>query len=63
MKEFVVAGLLVSPFVRYALLAGLLFLPIRLVLVRLRFDRWFWHPPLAEAAIYLCLLAALNVLV
>ncbi len=62
MREFVVAGLLVSPFVKYALLAGLLFLPIRLVLVRLRFDKWFWHPVLAEVAVYLCLLAALNVI-
>ena len=30
MKEFVVAGLLISPFVKFALIAGVLFLPIRL---------------------------------
>ena len=60
MKEFVVAGLLISPFVKFALIAGALFLPIRLVLVHLHFDKWFWHPVLAEGAIYLCLLAALN---
>ena len=63
MKEFVVGGLLISPFVKYALIAGVIFLPVRLVLVTLRFDKWFWHPVLVEAAIYICILATLNVLV
>ncbi len=63
MKEFVVAGLLISPFVKYALIAGIVFLPVRFVLVALEFQKWFWHPLLAEAAIYLCILAALNILV
>ena len=60
MREFVVAGLLVSPFVKYALLAALVFVPVRLILVALNFQKWFWHPLLAEAAIYVCLLAILN---
>ena len=63
MTEFVVGGLLVSPFIKYALIAVLLFLPVRLVLVRLNFQKWFWHPILAEAALYLCILATLNILV
>ena len=62
MREFVVAGLLVSPFVKYALIAGLVFVPVRLILVVLNFQKWFWHPLLAEAAIYVCLLATLNIL-
>ena len=62
MKEFVVGGLLVSPFVKYALLALLVFLPVRFVLVHLQFQKWFWHPVLAGAAVYLCILATLNVL-
>lgn len=62
MKEFVVGGLLMTPFVKFALLAGLVFLPVRLVLVHLNFERWFWHPLLAEACIYLCILACLNIL-
>ena len=63
MREFVVAGLLISPFVKYALIAGLLFVPVRLVLIHLEFQKWFWHPLLAEAAVYLCILAAINILV
>lgn len=62
MKEFVVGGLLISPFVKLALIAGLVFLPVRFVLIRLRFERWFWHPQLAEGCIYLCILSALNLL-
>lgn len=62
MTEFVVGGLLVSPFMRYALLALLIFLPVRFALVHLRFDKWVWHPFLAEAAIYLCIVATLNLL-
>ncbi len=63
MREFVVAGLLISPFVKYALIAGLVFLPVRLILVRLNFQKWFWHPLLAEASVYICILATLNIIV
>jgi hypothetical protein len=60
MTEFVFAGLLMTPFVRYALLAAAILFVLRRVLIRLRFERWFWHPLLAEAAIYVCLVALLN---
>jgi hypothetical protein len=60
MREFVVAGLLISPLVRYALIAGAIFIPIRSLLVMSRFHRWFWHPLLAEAAVYTCILGLLD---
>ena len=63
MREFVVAGLLVAPFVKYALIEALVFVPARLILVVLKFEKWFWHPLLAEAAIYVCILATLNIVV
>ena len=62
MKEFVIAGLLISPFVKFALIAALLFVPLHLILVRSGFHKWFWHPLLAEGGIYVCLLATLNIL-
>jgi Protein of unknown function (DUF1656) len=62
-KEFVVAGLLISPFVRYALLAAVIFIPIRFALVVTRLQKWFWHPLLAEAAIYICVVASLNIFI
>ena len=52
MREFVVGGLLISPFIKFALFAAILFLPVRLVLVTLRFDKWVWHPFLVEAIVY-----------
>jgi hypothetical protein len=61
MKELVLGGLLISPFIRYAMMAGLVFVPIRMILVHLDFHRWFWHPLLAEASIYTCILATLNI--
>jgi hypothetical protein len=61
-KEFVVAGLLISPLVKYALLAALIVIPIRFVLVVTRLHKWLWHPLLAEAAIYVCVVATLNIL-
>jgi protein AaeX len=61
-KEFVVAGLLISPFMRYALIAAVIFIPIRVALVVTRLQKWFWHPLLAEAAIYICVVATLNIL-
>jgi hypothetical protein len=48
--------------VKYALIAALIFIPIRFVLVITRLHRWFWHPLLAEAAIYICVVATLNIL-
>ena len=62
MNEFVVAGLLISPFVKYALFAALIFIPIRVVLVVTRLQKWLWHPLLAESAIYICVVATLNIL-
>jgi len=62
MNEFVVAGLLISPLVRYALIAALIYIPIRLVLVVTRPQKWLWHPLLAEVAIYICVVATLNIL-
>ena len=44
MREFVVAGLLISPFVKFALIAAILFVPLHLILVRSGFHKWFWHP-------------------
>jgi protein AaeX len=61
-KEFVFAGLLISPLMRYALIAALIFIPVRVALIATRLHRWFWHPLLAEAAIYICVVATLNIL-
>jgi hypothetical protein len=48
--------------VRNALIAALIFIPVRAALVATRLHRWFWHPLLAEAAIYISVVATLNIL-
>ena len=62
MTEFVFGGLLITPFVKFALIALLVFVPLNLLLARLRVWRWFWHPFLAEGALYVCILAAVTAL-
>lgn len=61
MSDMIVAGLLITPFVKYALIALLLFIPIHSVLARAGIQRWAWHPLLAEAGLYICLVALLNI--
>ncbi|BAQ45274.1 MULTISPECIES: DUF1656 domain-containing protein [Methylobacterium] len=61
--ELTVGGVLVSPFVAYAALALAILLALRPFLRMLRFERAFANPPLAEAGIYVCILALLIVMV
>ncbi|KMO43369.1 membrane protein [Methylobacterium variabile] len=61
--ELTIGGVLVSPFVAYAAAALAILLGLRPLLRLARFERVFANPPLAEAGIYLCILALLIVLV
>lgn len=63
MSELIVAGLLITPFVKYALITLLVFVPLRMGLTRIGFQRYAWHPLLAEAGLFICLLAILNIFV
>ncbi|MBX9931150.1 MAG: DUF1656 domain-containing protein [Methylobacterium sp.] len=55
-------GVLVSPFLGYALGALILLTLFRRAFAGLRLARYVANPPLAEAGIYICLLALLIVL-
>jgi hypothetical protein len=61
--ELTIGGVLVSPFVVYAGGALAILLCLRPLLRLMRFERVFANPPLAEAGIYVCILALLIVLV
>ena len=54
-------GVLVDPFVRYLFLALLILIAVRFAVGRLGLRRLFANPPLAEAAIYVCILVSLVV--
>jgi len=52
-------GVLVDPFVRYLFLALVIVIAVRFVVGRLGLRQMFANPPLAEAAIYVCILVSL----
>jgi Protein of unknown function (DUF1656) len=55
-------GILVDPFVRYLLLALVILIVVRFVVCRLGLRSTFANPPLAEAALYVCILVSLVTL-
>ena len=55
-KETDIAGVFMAPILPYMLVALILFIGVRLVLIRLRFSRWTWNTPLAEMGVYVCIL-------
>jgi hypothetical protein len=58
-RETNIFGIYVSPLLVYALVALLLWLPLRYVMIWLRLGRWLDNPAIAQLTLYLCLLAAL----
>lgn len=60
--DLALGGVLVSPFVAYALGAFAILLLLRVLFRRIRFSRYVANPPLAEAALYVCVLAGLILL-
>ncbi|GJE26954.1 DUF1656 domain-containing protein [Methylobacterium organophilum] len=62
-QELEIGGILVSPFVADALGAFALLILLRALFRRIRFSRYVANAPLAEAGLYVCLLALLIVLV
>jgi fructose-specific phosphotransferase system IIC component len=59
LRETNIFGIFISPLVSYMFVALLAYLVLRPVLVWLRIQRWAWNVPLAETAIYVCILGAL----
>ncbi len=58
-RETNVFGIFLPPLLVYMAAAAVLYVPVRLLLIRLRLFRWMWNPPLAETAIYLCIVGLL----
>jgi Protein of unknown function (DUF1656) len=58
-RDIDLGGVLVAPFVRYLFLALVILFAVRFVVGRLGLRSMFANPPLAEAALYVCILASL----
>lgn len=60
--EFSLYGVFIPTLIGLMLVAFLVFLGLRLVLLRLRVYRHIWHPPLFNFALYILVLGALFAL-
>ena len=58
-RDIDLGGVLVDPFVRYLFLAFVIVIAVRFVVGRLGLRSMFANPPLAEAALYVCILVSL----
>ena len=58
-RDIDLGGVLVDPFVRYLFLALVILIAVRVVVGRLGLRSMFANPPLAEAALYVCILVSL----
>jgi hypothetical protein len=52
-------GIYLPPLLVYMAVAAVVYVPLRLLMIRLRLFRWMWNPPLAETAIYVCIVGLL----
>ena len=58
-RDIDLGGVLVDPFVRYLFLALVILIAVRFAVGRLGSRSMFANPPLAEAALYVCILTSL----
>lgn len=58
-RDIDLGGILVAPFVRYLFFALVILMAVRFVVGRLGLRSMFANPPLAEAALYVCILVSL----
>jgi hypothetical protein len=57
MKEVDVLGVYFPPLFADILVALILFAPLKWGLDRVGADRWFWHRPLADVALFVCIVS------
>jgi hypothetical protein len=60
--ELVVGGVLIAPFVTYALVALIIFVLLRPLLLMVNFESFFSNAPVALLSVYITVLATLIVL-
>ena len=60
LREWAMGGVLLSPFLIYAVLALLLTFAVRLLLRLTPLGRWVWHEALFNTALFVCILALVT---
>src|ERR1700761_4633145 len=59
-KEIHVFGIYVAPFAAYLFCTGLIFVPVRMWFDRIEIQKWVWHRPLFEVAVFLIVLSFIS---
>jgi hypothetical protein len=62
LKEINIFGVYVSPFVGYLALALILFLPLRILFDRWAIQRYVWHRPLFDIAVFAIILSLIGLI-
>jgi hypothetical protein len=60
LKEINIDGIFIAPFARDLAVALLVFLPLRIVFDRYAIQRWVWHRPLFDLAIFVILVSLIG---
>ena len=59
-KEVNLSGIYVAPFAAYLFCALLIYVPLRICLDRIEIQKWVWHRPLFEVAVFLIILSLIG---
>jgi hypothetical protein len=62
LKEINLDGVFVAPFVGYLFAALLIFIPVRILFDRYAIQRWVWHRPFFDIAVFIILLSLIGLM-
>jgi len=62
LKEINICGVYLSPFVGYLVIALILFLPLRMLFDRWAVQRYVWHRPLFDIAVFMIILSLIGLI-
>ena len=62
LKEINLFGIYLSPFVGYLAVALILFIPLRMYFDRRAIQRYVWHRPLFDIAIFMIILSLIGLI-
>jgi hypothetical protein len=59
-KEVHIFGIYVAPFAAYLFWTALIFMPLRILFDRTAIQKWVWHRPLFDVAVFLIVLSLIG---
>lgn len=62
LKEINIDGVFIAPFAGYLLVAFVLFFLVRIVFDRYSIQRWVWHRPLFDIAVFVIILSLIGLM-